>query len=356
MCDRPVASTEINMTDCLSCSGCVSIDEASDLLHLEAIELIKKGNVNIIITPQVKMALYSSMGIKESFRKFEQYLVKYLSVDETIVIDSSIGSKLLLTQEIGKLEKNTPVISSICPGTVLYLYNTVQNIESTLSNSLSPIELAAKYVRTINQNKNISLVMCKDKRIEAKNNVHIDYSVTAKELFDSLLNKVDFYAEIPEIAQYTDFEYKYSVARILNGSTSGGIFESLAEHLSNRPKPPGAAVVTVKKQEKHNEFLIKPENKKVLQLFGSSRIIAFTTKLKKNTSILSEYLYIEMNMCLGGCLYGPSQGIIVDSTLYKEIQTDSVSQETIRIPPINGTRNFIKYKKLKERRNYLVEW
>ncbi|KAI5191845.1 hypothetical protein NEMIN01_1700 [Nematocida minor] len=364
MCDRPVSSANINLTDCLSCSGCVTIDE-NDLSYMEGIESIKKGNTNIIITPQVKIALYTMKKTDKSFRAFEYHLLSYLSRNNNKVIDSSIGTKLLLQQEIDLVDKNRTTISTICPGTVLYLCSALDRAEELLSNNLSPIEISATYIRKLNNNKNISIVMCKDKRVEAKNNTIIDYSITAKELHDNLLGKTEIEDENKETDRIEDIPklydkdssdydmYKYGVSRVLKGSTAGGVFESVLSHVLEN-KINSAAVV--KQNAKHNEMLIAPENRRLLQLFSSSRIVSFISKVKKDRSILNSYIYIEMNMCAGGCLYGPSQGVVSDSNLYFEIQNDKISQETVEIESMEGKRAFTKYRKPKERKNYLVQW
>ncbi|KAI5167640.1 hypothetical protein NEIRO02_2132 [Nematocida sp. AWRm79] len=364
MCDRPITSEKFSLTDCLSCAGCVSITEDTED-YKDTIELIKKGGVNIIITPQVKMSLYTvyNKTNRRTFREFEYSLIKVLSNNNNKVIDSSIGTKLLLNQEIDLLKSKNTVISTICPGTVLYVYNTLDGIDVNLSNNLSPVELSAKYINTYNNNVNISIVMCKDKRVEAKNNSCIKYCITAKEIYSYFLNTTELFQqntpldsnpnENPENFKYSEFEYKYSISRILNGSTSGGIFEGVTEYLSSQS---GHNTQIIKKNPKHIELL--PGEKKTLQLFGSSRIISFITKIKKERALLSEYAYIEMNMCLGGCLFGPSQSAIPDSQLYTELIQDKFSQESIEINPLETKpiRRFFKYKKPKDKKNYLVEW
>ncbi|EHY66176.1 hypothetical protein NERG_00872 [Nematocida ausubeli] len=374
MCDRPVTSESITLTDCLSCAGCVSITDESESEYKAAIEMIKNGSVNIIITPQAKVSLFVTHSAKKNktFREFEYALVKYLAKYKNIVIDSTVGSKLLLQKEIDLVsrsalegDKSAPIISTICPGTVLYLVNTL-GADIKLSNNLSPVELSSKYVNAIyNANPNVSIVMCKDKRIEAKKNSYIKYAITTKEFYDHFLkeaweDKNDLEAQNESKQnneEYSEFERKYSVARILDGSTSGGVFEGVLAYLLKAENTSDSPEV-IKKIPKHIEFLLPKENKKVLQLFGSSRIISFISKVKKNPSVLLEYLYIEMNMCIGGCLFGPSQSSVVNSQLYMEIMQDSLSQEAVQVDPsmIKETRAFGCYKKSKEKRNYLVEW
>ncbi|KAH9386563.1 uncharacterized protein NEMAJ01_1459 [Nematocida major] len=370
MCDRPVLSTEINLSDCLSCAGCVSVDEEEDKSHLQGIDLIKAGGANIIITPQAKMALYST-GRKGSFRLFEHSLVKYFGALGNTVVDSTVGTRILLEREKALLKRQGTVISTICPGTVLYLQNALEGIDPQLSHNLSPVEIAAKYAREISPKKCVSIVMCKDKRVEAKNNTHIDYCITAKEMQESLLGQEEIHGGAgkeppptenstpwePSRQDYTEFEYMHSVSRILEGSTTGGVFEGISAHLLCEAGPQEGRLVTVKSMKTHNEKAILPGGKKVLQLFGSSRIIAFTSKLKKDKSVLEQYAYIEMSMCTGGCLYGPSQGTAVDASLYAAVQQDKVSQESVEYPAASPgeERTFAAYKK-KKRRNYLVEW
>lgn len=384
MCDRPVVHSkdqvadldQINLTDCLSCAGCVSISE-EDSSYAEAISLIEKGMANIVITPQVKMSLFQEKGQGESFRVFEYFLVEYLSKNGNTVIDSTVGTKILLKEEIEGIDRKETNISTICPGTVLYLSSSLDRSEKFLNRNLSPVEISAKFLSTVNSNPAVSIVMCKDKKIEAKNNSIIKYSITTKELYDNLLKKENkiFYSNtlsdkitedrIKEMYESSTRHsmnagydrYTYSVSRPLKGSTSGGIFEEIILQLGIKNNR-NLKIDKIKDNPKHKELSVGTDPpKKFLQLFSSTRIVSFISKVKKDVSILAEYSYIEMNMCAGGCLNGPSQKAPVDKDIYAEIQKDRISQEKIKLPDMeNIKRSFISYKKPKEKKNYLVQW
>jgi len=450
-CIRPITES-LGLDDCLACSGCVSVGEPDEKKHLVGVEKIEKGGVGVVITPQVKLAVCERLG-EADFRECERKILYWMEREGNVVVDSSVGSKILLEKEIKAISKEPgisdagevrgyPVISSMCPGVVEYVENTAHHLLPHLSRNRTPVEMCARYLKErlrggagggdrggdsgdiddgrdrgyrrngrdskdiddvkdrnvtgdrengdavgnrnstddgdavgdnggigytayINDMNNtdnvkngrdvahsinredrgdmevISIVMCKDKRLEAEKDTLVDYCITTNDFFEHFVKKQS--GDPP--ADYVPG--KLGISHVLPGSSAGGMFEGVLKEVCERP---GCRVVDRSDKENQREVSVEIEGKirKIAQVHGLPRVVAFSSKAKSHEYI-SEYLFVELMVCKRGCLYGPSQGAQVSEEKYRALEGASPKME-IDIQK----RTFVK--KSKDKKTFLVKW
>ncbi|OAG29329.1 hypothetical protein NEDG_01402 [Nematocida displodere] len=295
-CIKPIGEV-LGLEDCLACSGCVSVAEPDKEKHERGLQRLLEGGVGLVITPQAKISLFQRVGSFSGFRDFEQALLWVFR--KSCVVDSSAGTRALLGQERASLSR--PVISSLCPGVVAYAEGSAHHLLPYLSKNRSPVEICAKYLKDKGYTTVISIVMCADKRMESEWDSLVDHALTTTNVFDFFKDKI-----VP-VPNYLPPEH--STSQTLAGSSAGGLYEGLVEGLARGGEGEGGAIVSQIDRENYKEvaFLENGRIRRIAQVHGLPRVVAFSTKAKSR-SFLEEYVYVEMMVCKKACLFGPSQG------------------------------------------------
>lgn len=224
------APTQISLTDCLACSGCVTSAEAvliSLQSHAEVLNTLdghrpaplivaQDGNISLSrnfeadekifvasVSPQVRASLAATYGISE--RKAGHMIDQLLSGPEglraggkhgngfTWVIDTDVLRQMVLTltarevadslhtsttnSESGKYTSpRKPILSSACPGWICYAEKTHPHVLPHLSRLKSPQALSGTFVKSIlsralgippSQIWHLAIMPCFDKKLEA---------------------------------------------------------------------------------------------------------------------------------------------------------------------------------------------
>lgn len=224
------APTQISLTDCLACSGCVTSAEAvliSLQSHAEVLNTLdahrpaplivgEDGNISVSrkiepdekifiasVSPQVRASLAATYGISE--RKAGYMIDQLLSGPQglraggkhgngfTWVIDTDVLRQMVLTlaaQEVtetlqtpstnsrsGKYTSpKKPILSSACPGWICYAEKTHPHVLPHLSRLKSPQALSGTFVKSIlsrtlgiapSQIWHMAIMPCFDKKLEA---------------------------------------------------------------------------------------------------------------------------------------------------------------------------------------------
>ncbi|RAO65681.1 uncharacterized protein BHQ10_001693 [Talaromyces amestolkiae] len=224
------APTQISLTDCLACSGCVTSAEAvliSLQSHAEVLNTLdahrppplivaEDGNVSVSrkvepdekifvasVSPQVRASLAATYGISE--RKAGYMIDQLLSGPQglrgggkhgngfTWVIDTDVLRQMVLTlaaQEVTETLQTSftksgsgkytspkkPILSSACPGWICYAEKTHPHVLPHLSRLKSPQALSGTLVKSIlrrnlgiapSQIWHLAVMPCFDKKLEA---------------------------------------------------------------------------------------------------------------------------------------------------------------------------------------------
>ncbi|KAI5190334.1 hypothetical protein NECID01_0926 [Nematocida sp. AWRm77] len=311
--------TGLGIDDCLACSGCVTVGEPNKEKHLAGLGMLGQNTLGVVITPQAKLALYERLCSAKplefagtSFREFERALLWWFGA--SVVVDSSVGSQILLDREarqvFAQMGLGVPLISSMCPGVVAYAENTAHHLVEYLSTNRTPVEICAHYLKSQGRTV-LSVVMCKDKRLEAEQDVLVEYCVTTNDLFDHLVSSPASFSLAQVPAAYAP--HAYGLAQVLPGSSAGGVFEGILQRVEETE---GRVLSRVEKENyKEASFMDNTQIRKVAQIHGLPRVISFSTKAKSK-AFISQYAYVELMICKGACLHGPSQGTAVDAQVY----------------------------------------
>lgn len=237
---------QINLSDCLACSGCIDNSEKDNFKVDTSFLENKTQNYSFIISNYTKMSI-SSIYNHISFTSFEKSLIKFLKEYFNInkIVDTSYFKK---STESG--------ISSECPAVVLYIERVFPSLIPQLSNQKTFQQISADFIKNVNiKNENhkiVSIMQCYDKMDETKrDNTEIDYYLGTKEFYEFLKDKFN--------------------------PTEGIEYELLPWEMSYFQD--------------------------IKEISGIENCMNYFNKLKNQQS--EEFL--ELRICKGGCLYGPAQ-------------------------------------------------
>ncbi|GME89050.1 iron-sulfur cluster binding protein [[Candida] boidinii] len=247
---------QISLSDCLACSGCITSSEEVLMEQHSYKELLKLINDNLkldefnenkkifvlSISYQARSSISNAFNLNiEQTDKFLIYLFNKIFKFKKI-IGLGLGKKLsfdkisndIIESKFNSNNSNTntnknksPILSSICPGWVLYCEKTHPQLVKNLNNVKSPQQITGLLLKKLtyleynsnpnysnikdynNQIYHVSLMPCFDKKLEAaklesdeNNNNEIDVNcvITPKELiqllkdenfnFEDLINEI----------------------------------------------------------------------------------------------------------------------------------------------------------------------
>lgn len=209
-----LSPAQISLSDCLACSGCItSAEEILVAQHshnelLKALETNKDKQFIASISHQSRASIATAYNI--SIEDADRLLINLFinQMGFKAVIGTSLGRKLSLINEayniIQRKEQEDfegPLLSSICPGWVLYAEKTHPYILPKLSDIKSPQQITGCLLKNlmaddlgINKENifHLSLMPCFDKKLEsarpekegaeANDYKDVDCVLTAKEL------------------------------------------------------------------------------------------------------------------------------------------------------------------------------
>lgn len=232
---KELSPAQINLSDCLACAGCIT--SAEEILvaqhnHEELIKaLTKRDKVFVVsVSHQSRSSLATAFDI--DITHVDQLLINLFinQMGFQYIVGTGLGRKLSLIEQsqelINKKEfkrkendsNSDPILSSICPGWVLYAEKTHPYILPKLSTIKSPQQITGCLLKNIVSkelnlsNSNIyhlSIMPCFDKKLESarpekgqeeasEKDVDVDCVLTAKELI-TLLNQYDQYQFLTKV-------------------------------------------------------------------------------------------------------------------------------------------------------------
>lgn len=180
LCIKPEV---ISLDDCLACSGCIQVEEASKFKS--DLEFLNDNTTkfSFIISVQSKMNLkYFYPFI--SYEIFQKNLIKFIkdTFNVSMIVDTSYFKK-----------ESFENISSECPAVVLY----IERVYPDLLDKLSPLktfqQLASSFITErigSEDQKIVSIMQCYDKKDEIKRDkTKIDYFIGSKDFYNFIKDK-----------------------------------------------------------------------------------------------------------------------------------------------------------------------
>ncbi|MCM1054823.1 MAG: methyl-accepting chemotaxis protein [Bacteroides sp.] len=195
-------TVHVNFDECIRCGECVKAcphgarDYVDDLDTL--MDLMKAGNVSVIVAP----------AIKSAFDGYWRHVLKWLKTNGVHeVYDGAFGADICTYMHVEYLKQHpgTKVISQPCAAIVNYAEKHKNDLLPKLSPVQSPLLCAAIYIRKYLKNDDIlvGLTPCLAKSDEFLNTGIISHNVTFRKLDEFFKNNgINF-----ENGSYSDFEF-----------------------------------------------------------------------------------------------------------------------------------------------------
>lgn len=214
---------QISLADCLACSGCITSAEevlVAQHSHDQLLKALREGHKTFVasISHQSRASLAHAYGL--SVQNMDRVLVDFFSrLGFKYVVGTALGRKLSLLEEaqgmIAKKKANQesgPVLSSVCPGWVLYAEKTHPYILPYMSKVKSAQQITGCILKTLAANDlhvsrdqiyHLSIMPCFDKKLESArpeatalgggpdDTPDVDCVLTAKELIN-LVDQLEF--------------------------------------------------------------------------------------------------------------------------------------------------------------------
>lgn len=223
-----LAPANINLSDCLACSGCITSAEevlVAQHSHDQFLKALEEGNKTFVvsISHQSRASLANVYGL--SVEEMDERLILFFKdqLGFAFVVGTALGRKLSLLEEshrvieqklatvLGVDKDHKPILSSICPGWVLYAEKTHPYVLPYLSLVKSPQqitgcllkELAAKNLGCPRESiYHLSIMPCFDKKLESAR-TELEDLVAGPDV-DCVLTPKEF-LQLLESSEYTLF-------------------------------------------------------------------------------------------------------------------------------------------------------
>lgn len=395
-----LAPAQISLQDCLACSGCITSSEAM-LVELqspkEMLSQLEKdresGNSRVFIASvshqtRVSLAKAYQIPIEVVDAKIGGLFVEILGFQ--CVLGTEVGRALSLEESWREVSEKKAskskevVLSSICPGWALYAEKTHPEILEYLSSVRSPQQITGNLAKRLISAElqvspgriyHVSLMPCFDKKLESsrplfsfQNSREVDLVITAKELINMLNNtfKIDF----PDLPSHnlspTEYPQRWPVSDQFKsnlGSSSGGYLAYILSKTQQLYE--NSRIISMPgKNSDFIEFQVLDCSGttvfKGAQVYGFRNIQNLVRKLKtkkgsrgkvkirKNgkessafaSSDPSDFDYVELMACPGGCVNGGGQ-IGAPTTVPVKVWTQEINDVYNQIEKLNVSSELV---------------
>ncbi|GMM33411.1 iron-sulfur cluster assembly protein [Saccharomycopsis crataegensis] len=330
---KSLEPAQISLSDCLACSGCIT--SAEEILvaqhsHKELLNAIKnKHDTKFVASISHQSRASLALAYNVSIEVMDIILIDLFSTKFGFqyIVGTELGRLISLQQSIEEIDnyksqKNNnnnnnnnhggPLMSSVCPGWVLYVEKTHPEIIPNLSIVKSPQQITGCLLKhsasqslgvPIDKVYHVSIMPCFDKKLEAarpendgnsnNNNVNdVDCVITAKELvqlmndenlsFENYVNEITSNPELPKLLQtidiirkkYSPELFKFGVESWYSnlGSASGGYAHNYINYLQKKHCSKSTEVVTIngRNEDIYEIRLVDTDSK---ELYGSVAIV-----------------------------------------------------------------------------------
>ncbi|KAJ8143621.1 hypothetical protein OXX80_010770 [Metschnikowia pulcherrima] len=219
-----LSPAQISLADCLACSGCITSAEevlVAQHSHDQLLKALRDGSKSFVvsISHQSRSSLAHAYGY--TVEQMDRLLISFFQnqLGFKFVVGTALGRKLSLLQESHQLmqrksgAERSPVLSSICPGWVLYAEKTHPYVLPYMSTVKSAQQITGCILKSLAAQElnvsrediyHLSIMPCFDKKLESArpetseglSSPDVDCVLTAKELVN--LIETSEYSLIPE--------------------------------------------------------------------------------------------------------------------------------------------------------------
>ncbi|KAK6885177.1 Cytosolic Fe-S cluster assembly factor NAR1 [Candida tropicalis] len=226
-----LSPAQISLSDCLACSGCITSAEevlVAQHSHQELVNALENRGDRVFVASVSQQSRASlALAYNLSMDDIDKLLINLFihQMGFTYVVGTSLGRKLslineaqsLITKKENKELNNGPVLSSICPGWVLYAEKTHPYVLPRISTVKSPQQITGCLLKSLTASSlqipkskvyHVSIMPCFDKKLEsARPEIYdtseesvpdVDCVLTAKELVTLIEEQSPKYSLLPE--------------------------------------------------------------------------------------------------------------------------------------------------------------
>ena len=330
---------------CINCGQCANVCPVSSITEKYEYPDVKKAVLDpdsIVIfntSPSVRIALGEEFGMEDGSFVEGKMVALLRKLGGKYILDTNFSADLTIVEEaselISRVTKGTaplPQFTSCCPAWVKYAETYHPDMLPHISSAKSPIGMQGPTVKTYFAKKmgidptkivNVAVTPCTAKKFEIRREEmnaaskylgiegmrDMDYVITTRELAKwAKEENIDFAAL--EDSAFDPLMGEASGAGVIFGNT-GGVMEAALrtayEYITGSPAPadfyqlqPVRGMDSIKEAE----VQIGDLKVKAAVIYGTKNASEFIKKVKNGES---DYAFVEVMTCPGGCIGGGGQ-------------------------------------------------
>ncbi|KAF4563299.1 Cytosolic Fe-S cluster assembly factor nar1 [Pleurotus pulmonarius] len=342
--ERKLEQAQINLNDCLACSGCITSAESVLITlqsHVEVLNVLANntGQVPVIsIAPQSLASLAASISTPSStpitprqvLRRIRAFCLNVLGFSH--VFDTTFARHMALQEHIReflerKKDAKLPMLASACPGWICYAEKTHAEMLPFIASTKSPQQIMGtlvknwmgmKWKKLPHEIYHVSVMPCYDKKLEASrqdfyNDVYstrdVDCVITTGELEIMMREKnFDLTEFVPgELDHHPDsFEDAYFPELITHpGSSSGSYLQAILDYIRQTSPVPLTLSVQTMRNVDYEEYILRKSNEEIVfkgaKCYGFRNLQNVVRKVGKESGV-------RVGSGAAGRLAGPRRG------------------------------------------------
>ena len=331
----PAENRSFASSPCILCGQCVSVCPTGALMEVSEIDKVdnamKSGKFVVVQTaPAVRAALGEEFGMKIGTLVTGKMVAALKRLGFKKVFDSNIAADLTIMEEASELLDRIqnggvlPMITSCSPGWVNYAEYNYGDLLPHLSSCKSPHEMFGAILKSYYAEKNgidpkdmfvVSIMPCTAKKSEkarpelSVNGIpDVDAVLTTRELAKLIKRSGINFTKLPDEDFDNDIVGDYTGAGVIFGTT-GGVMEAALRTAAfkltgEELQSPNLTQVRGFDGIKEATFTIGGKEIKVAVAHGMKNAKVLLDDIRAGKS---EYLFIEIMGCPGGCIAGGGQ-------------------------------------------------
>lgn len=331
----PAENRSFAKSPCILCGQCVSVCPTGALMEVSDIEKVdiamKQGKYVVVQTaPAVRAAIGEEFGDKIGTLGTGKMVAALRRLGFKKVFDTNFGADLTIIEEatelLGRIADGgtLPMITSCSPGWINYCEYNYSDLIPHLSTCKSPHEMFGAILKNYYAKEKgidpkdmfvVSVMPCTAKKYEAQrpelesNGLRdVDAVITTRELGRLIRRAGIIWSKLPEEEFDNDIVGEYTGAGVIFGAT-GGVMEAALRTAAKK--------LTGKELEKLEITDVRGLDgiKEAAYNLGGKEVKVAVAHGMKNAKVLldeiragkSEYHFIEIMGCPGGCVAGGGQ-------------------------------------------------
>ena len=331
----PAENRSFANSPCILCGQCVSVCPTGALMEVSEIDKVdaamKAGKYVVVQTaPAVRAALGEEFGMPIGPRVTGKMVAALRRLGFKKVFDTNFAADLTIMEEatelLNRIENGgkLPMITSCSPGWVNYAEYNYGDLLPHLSSCKSPHEMFGAILKSYYCKKNgidpkdmfvVSIMPCTAKKAEKErpelsvNGLKdVDAVLTTRELGKLIKRSGINFVKLPDEAFDNDVVGDYTGAGVIFGTT-GGVMEAALRTAAfkltgEELQSPELKQVRGFEGIKEAAFTIGGKEIKVAVAHGMKNAKVLLDQIREGKS---EYLFIEIMGCPGGCIAGGGQ-------------------------------------------------